>query len=149
MPYDERPASLALSIEECRTALWRAGGNISDAAKLLKVTTLRFRSFVNKSPFLSAEMQEAKEQIVDLAETVVLDALQDSQNPGRQDTMARFVLGTQGKSRGWNSSTTGSAVNIKNAGGGTIIVQWGDGTSFGDAEQDNSREEKIIEGEVA
>lgn len=132
-PYAERPFSLPLDQEECRTAIWRTRGNITEAAKLLKVTSLRLRQFVNKSPYLSAEMQEAKDQIVDVAESVVYEALTDDEDAGRRDTMARFVLGSQGKMRGWGSAVGSGGVNIKNA-GGTIIVQWADSTVFG---QDN------------
>ena len=133
MPYSERPVSLALEMEECRTAIWRAGGNVTEAAKLLKITSLRLRQFINKSPFLSAEVQEAKDQLVDIAEGVVYDALTDSDDKSRKDTMARFVLSSQGRARGWGTATTGGSMNIKNA-GGTIIVQWADGSTFGDSQ---------------
>jgi hypothetical protein len=44
MPYDERPMSLPLDVEECRTALWRVRGNVTEAAKLIKVHPNRLRS---------------------------------------------------------------------------------------------------------
>ena len=131
-PYEERPVSLPLDVEECRTALWRTRGNITEAAKLIKVTPLRMRQFIQKSPYLSAEMQEAQDQLVDLAQDVVFEALTDEDDKGRKDTMARFVLGTQGKARGWGHAT-GGGMSIKNSTGGTIIVQWADGSTFGDA----------------
>jgi len=140
MPYSERPVELPLDVEECRTAIWMAAGNITEAAKLLKVTSIRLRNFVKKSPYLSAEMQEAADRLVDIAESNVLDALTDGLDPSRRDTMSRFVLGNIGKHRGWGSGSSG-AVNVKNSAGGTIIVQWADGTQF----QDKSKE---IEGEV-
>jgi len=140
MPYPERPLELPLDIEECRTAIWMAAGNITEAAKLLKITSIRLRNFVKKSPYLSAEMQEAADRMVDIAESNVLDALTDELDPSRRDTMSRFVLGNIGKHRGWGSGSPGS-VNVKNSAGGTIIVQWADGTSF-------SSEPKEVEGEV-
>ena len=129
-PYAERPLSLPLEPEECRTALWMVRGNITEAAKLIKVTPSRLRSFVNKSAYLSAELQEAKEQLVDIAEDVVYDALTDEEDKGRKDTMARYVLSSQGKPRGWGTAV-GQGISVKNSAGGTIIVQWADGTSFG------------------
>jgi hypothetical protein len=87
---------------------------------------------VVKSPYLSAEMQEAKEQLVDIAEDVVFDALTDEEDKGRKDTMARYVLSSQGKPRGWGTAQAG--ISVKNSHGGTIIVQWADGTSFGEQE---------------
>jgi len=137
MPYDERPAELPLDVEECRTALWMANGNISEAAKLLKTTSIRLRTFVKKSPYLSAELQEAADRLVDIAESNVLDALTDDLDPSRRDTMSRFVLSSIGKAKGWGSGS--NQLNVKNTAGGTIVVQWADGTTFQD---------KPVEGEV-
>jgi hypothetical protein len=141
MPYSERPSELPLDPEECRTAIWMASGNVTEAAKLLKITSIRLRAFVKKSPYLTAEMQEAADRLVDIAEANVKDALTDEQDPSRRDTMSRFVLTNIGKSRGWGAGHSAS-LNVKNSTGGTIIVQWADGTQLGD----NS---KTIEGELA
>lgn len=140
-PYPERPISLPLDVEECRTAIWRCRGNITQAAELLKVTSLRLRDFVNKSAYLSAEMREANDRLVDIAQDIVFEALTDEEDKSRKDTMARFVLTNQGRRSGWGS---GAGVTVKNSAGGTIIVQWADGTSFGDGhvaegEPDRSR----------
>jgi len=128
MPFDYRPDSLPLDIEECRTAIWRARGNITVAADILKVTSNRLRGFVSRSPYLSAELNEAKEQLKDLAEDTVYDALTDADDKGRRDAMARFVLQGIGKDRGWGSG--GSKIQIDNSKGGTVIVGWADGTIF-------------------
>jgi hypothetical protein len=121
-----------------------AAGNITEAAKVLKVTSIRLRNFVKKSPYLSAEMQEAADRLVDIAESNVLDALTDELDPSRRDTMSRFVLSNIGKHRGWGSGSTGG-VTVKNSAGGTIIVQWADGSAFGSEPQE---EVTTIEGEV-
>ena len=130
-PYDERPVSLPLDVEECRTAIWIVRGNISKAAELLKTSSARLRRFIEGSPYLSAELKEAKDRLVDIAEDVVYEALTDGDDPGRKDSMARFVLGSQGRSRGWGTGA-GPSVNIKNSHGGVIRVAWADGTSFGE-----------------
>lgn len=137
MPYSERPIDLPLDVEECRTALWMVSGNVTEAAKLLKTTSIRLRNFVKKSPYLTAEMQEASDRLVDIAESNVLNALTDELDPSRRDTMSRFVLTNIGRSKGWG--TGGTAVSVKNSSGGTIIVQWADGSTFND---------KMIDGEV-
>jgi hypothetical protein len=118
-----------------------ANGNISKAAEVLKVTSVRLRNFIKKSPYLTAEMQEAADRMVDIAESNVYDALTDELDPSRRDTMSRFVLTNIGKSRGWGSGSTGG-VTVKNAAGGTIIVQWADGSQFG-----NDDDNKTIEHE--
>jgi hypothetical protein len=141
MPYSERPSELPLETEECRTAIWMAAGNITEAAKLIKVSSNRLRVFVKKSAYLTAEVQEAADRLVDIAEANVRDALLDREDPSRRDTMSRFVLSNIGKSRGWGTAA-GPNVSVKNSVGGTIIVQWADGSTFG---EDNSN---TIEGEV-
>jgi hypothetical protein len=142
MPYNERPSELPLDVEEVRTSIWMASGNLTEASKLLKVTSLRLRNFVKKSPYLSAEMQEAADRLVDIAESNVYDALTDELDPSRRDTMSRFVLTNIGKHRGWGSGS-GPGVTVKNSAGGTIIVQWADGTSFGS--EANTDQGKIID----
>lgn len=128
MPYDTRPDYLPLDIEECRTAIWRGNGNVTTAADILKVTSSRLRAFVRKSPYLSAQLEEAKEQLKDIAEDNVYEALTDNEDKGRKDAMTRFVLQGIGKDRGWGSG--GTKVQVNNSQGGTVIVGWQDGTVF-------------------
>jgi hypothetical protein len=141
MPYSERPIELPLDVEECRTALWMADGNVTEAAIILKITSIRLRAFIKKSPYLSAEMQEAADRLVDIAEINVKDALTDKLDTSRRDTMSRFVLTNLGKHRGWGSANSGG-ITVKNSAAGTIIVQWGDGTQIGQDVSDNA---KVIE----
>jgi hypothetical protein len=93
------PDDLPLDVQECRTALWLFHGNITKAAERLGTTSLRLRTFVRKSEFLSREIDEARQQLVDQAEHVISDALFGE--PARADPMARWVAGSQGKTRGW------------------------------------------------
>lgn len=127
MPYDERPDEIPLNVEECRTAIWRCKGNISDAAKIMKVSPSRFRTFVRNSPRLSREADEARELLLDKAESVALDALED-EDPVRKDMMARFVLDKLGHTRGYGQK--GGMLGGLPGRAGKLIVEWGDGTSF-------------------
>lgn len=139
-PWDERPVEVPLTVEECRTALWRATGNISVAASILKVSSQRLRAFVKSSPRLQREMEEAKEVINDKAERIVVEALEATSDPSRQDQMARFVLGTIGRARGW-SKDKGGGVTI-NANNGRFTIAWDDGTIVA------GEGSPVIEGEV-
>lgn len=130
-PYDERPSSLPLDVEECRTALWMARGNISEAARIIKVPASRLRLFVNKSEYLRREADEAREQLVDKAESNVYEALHD-EDPIRRDSMTKFVLQNLSNDRGWGNKNSG--VNIKIPGDGKqgrLMVAWDDGSTFG------------------
>lgn len=126
-PWPSRPDALPLDVEECRTALWRNRGNITKAAETLKVSAARLRKFVSNSPYLSAERDEASEQLKDIAEDIVYEALTDTEDKGRQDAMAKFVLSGIGKDRGYGSGGTKVSINTE---GGTVIVGWADGTNF-------------------
>ena len=78
-------------------------------------------------------MEEAKDQLIDIAETVVEEALTDEDDKSRRDTMARFVLNSSmARGRGWGSGANPS-MKINNT-GGTIVVQWEDGTKFAGAD---------------
>lgn len=126
-PYDERPAYLPLDVQECRTAIWLTRGNVTKAAETLKVTSNRLRQFIKNSPFLSREVEEAREQLQDIAEDVVHEALTDETDPGRRDTMARFVLTNLGTSRGYGSGKNGVNINIPKS--GKVEISWADGSS--------------------
>lgn len=140
-PWDCRPDDLPLDIEECRTALWMCEGNITAAAALLKVDSRRLRSFVNSSKYLSDQAQEAREQLCDLAEGVVRDALQDEQDKSRRDTMARYVLTNLGSSRGYGAKG-GKNLTINNQ-GGNISISWADNTQINSGD-----DAKVVDGEV-
>ncbi len=130
MPYSERPDSLPLDVEACRTALWRTNGNVTEASKLLKISSGRLRSLINNSSYLTRELAETREQLVDRAEQVVIEALEDSENTARQDAMARFVINSAiGRSRGYGSGAT--KINVNNN-GGNIVIGWQDGSMFED-----------------
>lgn len=145
MPYDERPVELPLDIQECRTALWRCRGNISVAAELLKVSSSRLRNFVAKSPFLSAEAKESQERLLDISEDIIYDALTDTTDKGRQDTMARYVTTNLGGSRGYGSAKAGVTINAPK---GTINISWGDGSNIVGGDNDDKSGDNIIEGSV-
>lgn len=127
MPYDERPASLPMDIEECRTALWIVRGNVRDAAQLLKVSSLRLRNFIKTSRRLQDELKEMQDILLDLAEGVMYNAL-TSEDPARQDAMARFVATNLGNERGYGNNKPGNGVNINLPGKGNFNISWDDGS---------------------
>lgn len=141
MPWPERPDELPLDIEETRTAIWRCAGNISKAAELLKVSSLRLRRFIKSSSYLTGEVEEAAERLVDKAETVVAEALDD---PDRADAMARFVLQSKGKSRGWGTGGNNVTVNKPS---GPMRITWGGGMSLEMGEEETPGDNaKVING---
>lgn len=137
MPWDVRPDSLPLTVEEVRTALWANSGNVTKAAQLLKVDSARLRRYIKNSPRLSVEVEEARNQILDRAEEIMIEALNDEDDVVRRDSMAKFALTNLGKERGFGQRPGAGTLTINNTGGGTIQVSWGDGSSVTDPEGDD------------
>lgn len=138
MPYNERPESLPLVVEECRTALWRCKGNVTKAAELLKITPRRLRAFIKNSVYLTGEVAEASEQLKDRAMDVVNDALHDEEDKGRRDSMAKFVLANLGADRGFG--TKGAGISLQAPKSGRVVISWEDGENF--------NEPPVIDGEI-
>jgi hypothetical protein len=109
-------------VEEVRTALWLERGNVTNSALRLKVTSARLRRFIDSSPRLQAEQREAREQLLDRAEEIVHEALNDPADPGRRDGMTKFLLNSaMAKQRGYGSGPS-TQVNVKNT--GPMIIGW-------------------------
>ena len=144
MPYNERPASLPLDVQECRTAIWRTRGNVSSAAELLKVDSGRLRKFIHGSAYLSQEVAEATERLKDRAVEVVAEALDDEEDKARRDQMARFVLTNLGRDRGYGQAAKQGGVNLKLP-QGNFRITWEDDEVL----NDNGEGAKVIEGELA
>lgn len=142
-PWDVRPAELPLVVEEVRTALWRCRGNVSKAAELLKISSVRLRGFVDKSEYLQRERDEAKEQLLDQAEDNVYEALTDHQDPGRKDSMTRYVLSQLGQGRGYGTKTGGINIPVDGA-KGRLTITWDDGAPIS-GNDDTPGDETIID----
>lgn len=148
-PWDERPDEYPIGIEEARTALWRCNGNVSRAAALLKVTSMRLRNVVRKSPRLTREVDEARQRRIDKAEEIVDEALDDDQDKNRRDSMARFVLKSENASeRGYTTGGKGPLGGIP-IGEGQITITWKNGANVSSpaAELEDSEHGKTIDAE--
>jgi hypothetical protein len=143
-PWDERPDSVPLTVEEARTALWLESGSIPKAAIRLKVAAHRLRRFISNSPRLLAEQNEAREQLADKAEENIKEALWDEIDTARRDSASKYVLSSLGRLRGYGTGP-GKQINI-NSEGGNILIQWADGSALTTPESDDGT---TIEGELA
>ncbi len=87
---------MPLTDDAIAKALMKAGGNMSDAAKALKVTRQAVSKRVNATPSLKAVCDEAAESLLDMAES----KLKTSVKAGRAWAI-RLVLTTKGRGRGY------------------------------------------------
>jgi hypothetical protein len=148
-PWDARPSGVPLDIEECRTALWLNRGNVTKASERLKISPGRLRTFVNSSPRLQRECLEAREQLVDLAEDIVHEALTDyvGESPGsaRRDNMARYVMNSSiAEARGLGSKRAKINVDAH----GPVIIGWASEEGFDNSAGKDAMGEEHGEGSV-
>jgi hypothetical protein len=89
--WSSYPDDYPISAEEVRTLLWMFSGDISQAAAYYKVPSARLRMFIRKTAYVARELAEIQEQLLDIAEYNIHEALV-SNDPKRRDSAARFVL---------------------------------------------------------
>jgi hypothetical protein len=87
-----------LDAELIAPVLERHGGNVTLASVELEIDSARLRAYVKNKPELLEIQQEAKEQLLDRAESVVGRAL-NCDNPHMRDSASRFVLERIGRDR--------------------------------------------------
>jgi hypothetical protein len=117
---------MELTTDECISALWHAGGNVTKAAELLRIDSARLRRIVHRFPAVKAEWLEIQEQLLDTAERNVREALNDTKNRNRQDRMAKFVLGRSGREWQPRNTTVNASPN------GNLRLVWSDGERVGE-----------------
>ena len=82
--------------KQYKEAIMRAAGNMSAAAQMLSVSRQAVRLQVEKHPDLKQSVEEARETLIDMAESKLTKAVKDGDM-----TAIIFTLKTQGKHRGW------------------------------------------------
>jgi len=105
---------MALTVEQVEHALKRTAGNVSAAARELGVSRTTVYKKVNASPTLQEILADAREELVDIAES----ALRREVLAGNI-TAIIFTLKTQGKSRGYVERQ-----EVSGPDGGAIILEW-------------------------
>ena len=85
-----------LTVEQIKHALEQAAGNVSYAAKALGVSRSTMYRRINESPTLQEILTDAREELVDIAESALKSAVID-----KQGWAVCFALKTQGKARGY------------------------------------------------
>ena len=119
--WDRFPDDQPLSADEARTLLWMFAGNVSRAARYYKMPPPRLRAFVRHSSRIAAELHEARERILDMAEAVLFEAL-FSDDPTRRDSAARYILTKSQTGRARLHALT-EHLRLE-TGGGAVDIRW-------------------------
>jgi hypothetical protein len=119
--WDSFPDNQPLSADEARTLLWLFAGNVCEAARYYKMPSQRLRAFVAHSDRIAAELYEARERILDLAEANLYEAL-FSDDPKRRDSAARYILTKSQTGRARFHALTDHLT--LETGGGAVDIRW-------------------------
>ena len=93
---DTKVMNKNLSVELAAVAIQEAQGNVSVAAKRLGICRTTFYDYINRHPSLKKVLSEARETMLDEAESVLYKAVLRGQS-----WAVCFFLKCQGKSRGY------------------------------------------------
>lgn len=89
--WDERPAHIALEVEECETAIHLAEGHLLRAAELLKVPLFRLNRAIVRHPKLQRIYQEAATLLAHRAASEYIEALASSNDRRREWASSKIL----------------------------------------------------------
>ena len=111
------------SYDEVVDVIQKSEGVRTTICKLLDCSQTQLRNYLEEHPELKQVMLDAREQILDLAESVIRENLTKTENPELRQKAAEFTLKTIGRHRGWaigdypamqvNVSKTGDDIKVQ------------------------------------
>ena len=111
------------SYDEVVDVIQKSEGVRTTICKLLDCSQTQLRNYLEEHQELKQVMLDAREQILDLAESVIKENLTQTENPELRQKAAEFTLKTIGRHRGWaigdypamqvNVSKTGDDIRVQ------------------------------------
>jgi len=102
------------TVEQVENALNQTAGNIASAARALGASRSTIYRFIENSPTLQQVLVDAREELVDIAESALRREVLNG-----NITAIIFTLKTQGKARGYVERQ-----EVSGPDGGAIILEW-------------------------
>ena len=111
------------SYDEVVDVIQKSEGVRTTICKMLDCSQTQLRNYLEEHQELKQVMLDAREQILDLAESVIKENLTQTENPELRQRCAEFTLKTIGRHRGWaigdypamqvNVSKTGDDIKVQ------------------------------------
>ena len=111
------------SYDEVVDVIQKSEGVRTTICKMLDCSQTQLRNYLEEHQELKQVMLDAREQILDLAESVIKQNLTQTENPELRQKAAEFTLKTIGRHRGWaigdypamqvNVSKTGDDIKVQ------------------------------------
>jgi hypothetical protein len=120
------PEETPLDQEEVRELLFEVDGDVTKAAKKLRVRPERLRAFVRACPALTRAIDETIEQAVDASISVMFDALRDEMSfQNRFYAAKEFLRSEAGRRRGFGPRELATAaLEVKTTTPTTLTIKW-------------------------
>lgn len=120
------PVDPTFDQEEIRELLYAHDGNVTRAARELKVKPERLRAYVRALPALTRAIDETMDQGVDRAIDVLWDALRDEGSfQNRYYAAKEFLRSEAGRRRGFGPRETATSLEVKTSDRATsITIKW-------------------------
>ena len=109
--------------DQVADVIQKSEGVRTTICKVLDCSQTQLRNYLEEHPELKQVMLDAREQILDLAESVIRENLTQTENPELRQKAAMFTLKTIGRNRGWaigdypamqvNVSKTGDDIRVQ------------------------------------
>jgi hypothetical protein len=106
------------------SALWHACGNVGKAAALLGTDSARLGYMLSRDATLNETRRKAADLMLDQAEAVLIDDLQDAD---KQSDTAKWMLTNGGRGRGWTKEAPagiGISFGADGAVAGALAIRW-------------------------
>ena len=125
-PYETRPVTIPVDIEEAATALYLNRGVIEDAAARLKVEPLKLQRIVDRSPRLTRLHRELVALLNDKVLKQVILAFDEPEARRREWASAQVIRSDAFKSHPLAPSSDGSQPTLNITGPQEITIHWGE-----------------------
>lgn len=106
---EEQPPSKTkkpkFSVALIKEALSQSGGIFTGAAQILNCAPNTIRNYVRRSKALQDHLGDVQEITLDIAESTLIKAIQETARPDAQLRAVMFYLKTKGRSRGYVERT--------------------------------------------
>lgn len=125
-PYDKRPSTTSIDVEEAATALYLAEGEISVAAATLKVEPLRLMRVIRRSPRLQRLHAELISLLNDKVHHEYKRAFDDEDSRRREWAASKVSQTRQFQDHPLAPSTQSAPPALTLGGPAKIIISWDD-----------------------
>ena len=126
-PWEVRPSTMRLEVEECATALYLSSGVISEAAGRLRVHPLRLVRAIRLSERLGRLHGELVGLLNDKVHAEVIAAFRDEDSRRREWASMKVINSRQFQDHPLAPNASGGLPSIAVGGPGRIVISWDDG----------------------